>query len=319
MSAIGSALEPGRWRLSTAEIVRIAPECSKLRDDFNAAVTRCAADHPVDRAFDRGCLRQRRGTFHGCQQSVASYRTAGGRARGNRPRRWTRSPPTVQKRLRRALPRPAQWSAKTNGAALPSPAISSRNAISCDDPDRALLQAGGSDHRRDQRDRLPDQPAGTQCRRGSRPRRRSRQGLCRGRPGSARTGPTLGKRSQGNQHASGKIRNSATEVEARRDAGTGRPARPLHGDRAAIVSRRSTSACGARSPTAAREQAVGLAEVNTAVNQMDQMTQQNAAMVEETDGRQPDVGAGKPRAEKPAADLPPFPPRTGSRTTAGHA
>ncbi|MCF3639889.1 methyl-accepting chemotaxis protein [Rhizobium sp. TRM95111] len=34
--------------------------------------------------------------------------------------------------------------------------------------------------------------------------------------------------------------------------------------------------------TAAREQAVGLAEVNTAVNQMDQMTQQNAAMVEET-------------------------------------
>jgi methyl-accepting chemotaxis protein len=34
--------------------------------------------------------------------------------------------------------------------------------------------------------------------------------------------------------------------------------------------------------TAAREQANGLAEVNTAVNQMDQMTQQNAAMVEET-------------------------------------
>jgi len=34
--------------------------------------------------------------------------------------------------------------------------------------------------------------------------------------------------------------------------------------------------------TASREQATGLAEVNTAVNQMDQMTQQNAAMVEET-------------------------------------
>ncbi len=32
----------------------------------------------------------------------------------------------------------------------------------------------------------------------------------------------------------------------------------------------------------AREQSVGLAEVNTAVNQMDQMTQRNAAMVEET-------------------------------------
>ncbi|MFZ3007851.1 MAG: methyl-accepting chemotaxis protein, partial [Phenylobacterium sp.] len=32
----------------------------------------------------------------------------------------------------------------------------------------------------------------------------------------------------------------------------------------------------------AQEQAVGLAQVNTAVNQMDQVTQQNAAMVEET-------------------------------------
>ena len=34
--------------------------------------------------------------------------------------------------------------------------------------------------------------------------------------------------------------------------------------------------------TSAREQSLGLAEVNTAVNQMDQTTQQNAAMVEET-------------------------------------
>jgi methyl-accepting chemotaxis protein len=34
--------------------------------------------------------------------------------------------------------------------------------------------------------------------------------------------------------------------------------------------------------TSTTEQATGLNEVNTAVNQMDQMTQQNAAMVEET-------------------------------------
>ena len=34
--------------------------------------------------------------------------------------------------------------------------------------------------------------------------------------------------------------------------------------------------------TAAREQATALAEINTSVNQMDQMTQKNAAMVEET-------------------------------------
>jgi len=34
--------------------------------------------------------------------------------------------------------------------------------------------------------------------------------------------------------------------------------------------------------SSAKEQAVGLSEVNSAVNQMDQVTQQNAAMVEET-------------------------------------
>jgi len=34
--------------------------------------------------------------------------------------------------------------------------------------------------------------------------------------------------------------------------------------------------------TAAQEQATGLQEVNTAINQMDQVTQRNAAMVEET-------------------------------------
>jgi methyl-accepting chemotaxis protein len=34
--------------------------------------------------------------------------------------------------------------------------------------------------------------------------------------------------------------------------------------------------------TSAKEQSVGLSEVNTAVNQMDQVTQQNAAMVEQT-------------------------------------
>lgn len=34
--------------------------------------------------------------------------------------------------------------------------------------------------------------------------------------------------------------------------------------------------------TVAREQATGLEEINTSVNHMDQMTQQNAAMVEET-------------------------------------
>lgn len=49
--------------------------------------------------------------------------------------------------------------------------------------------------------------------------------------------------------------------------------------------------------TSAREQSVGLSEVNTAVNQMDQVTQQNAAMVEEANaaGAQLAVEAGRLR------------------------
>jgi methyl-accepting chemotaxis protein len=43
--------------------------------------------------------------------------------------------------------------------------------------------------------------------------------------------------------------------------------------------------------TSAREQSTGLAEVNTAVNQMDQVTQQNAAMVEETNAASASLAA----------------------------
>ena len=43
----------------------------------------------------------------------------------------------------------------------------------------------------------------------------------------------------------------------------------------------------------AREQSVGVAEINTAINQMDQMTQQNAAMAEETNAAVT-ISAGKP-------------------------
>ena len=45
--------------------------------------------------------------------------------------------------------------------------------------------------------------------------------------------------------------------------------------------------------TSAKEQSVGLAEVNTAVNQMDQVTQQNAAMVEEANAAGARYGIGE--------------------------
>ncbi|MVA26222.1 HAMP domain-containing methyl-accepting chemotaxis protein [Agrobacterium vitis] len=66
--------------------------------------------------------------------------------------------------------------------------------------------------------------------------------------------------------------------------------------------------------TAAQEQSVGLGEVNTAVNHMDQATQQNAAMVEEMNA----AGAGLAQESGKLAELlGQF--RTGDNRQAGHA
>ena len=71
-----------------------------------------------------------------------------------------------------------------------------------------------------------------------------------------------------------------SQVETRRRAGRRRPARRW----TSIVDQvdRDQRAWSPRSPPRPSEQATGLQQVNTAVNQMDQVTQQNAAMVEES-------------------------------------
>ena len=73
------------------------------------------------------------------------------------------------------------------------------------------------------------------------------------------------------------IRNSAVEVEGgvRLVTATGEALKVIEKHIVSINGQLDAIA------TSAREQSVGLAEVNTAVNQMDQVTQQNAAMVEE--------------------------------------
>ena len=50
--------------------------------------------------------------------------------------------------------------------------------------------------------------------------------------------------------------------------------------------------------TSAQEQSVGLSEVNTAVNQMDQVTQQNAAMVEETSAASANLASESARLQQ---------------------
>ncbi|SES28075.1 HAMP domain-containing methyl-accepting chemotaxis protein [Rhizobium sp. NFR03] len=74
------------------------------------------------------------------------------------------------------------------------------------------------------------------------------------------------------------IRNSSVEVQSgvKLVSETGDALRTIEGYVVTINQHMDAIA------TSAREQSVGLAEVNTAVNQMDQVTQQNAAMVEES-------------------------------------
>ncbi len=74
------------------------------------------------------------------------------------------------------------------------------------------------------------------------------------------------------------IRNSADEVSngVRLVEATGEALKVIEGHVVVINTQLDAIA------TSAREQSTGLAEVNTAVNQMDQVTQQNAAMVEES-------------------------------------
>jgi methyl-accepting chemotaxis protein len=73
------------------------------------------------------------------------------------------------------------------------------------------------------------------------------------------------------------IRNSSAEVDngVKLVSATGEALKTIEGYIVTINQHMDAIA------TSAREQSVGLSEVNTAVNQMDQVTQQNAAMVEE--------------------------------------
>ena len=74
------------------------------------------------------------------------------------------------------------------------------------------------------------------------------------------------------------IRTSATEVQSgvKLVSDTGQALKTIEGYIVTVNQHMDAIA------TSSKEQSVGLAEVNTAVNQMDQVTQQNAAMVEES-------------------------------------
>ena len=151
-----------------------------------------------------------------------------------------------------------------------------RDAVSAMSEIETLGAADQPDHRRDRRDRLPDQPAGAERRGRGGAGRRRRPRLRRRRQRSARARPALGRRRQGDQGADLDL---VQPGGPRRAAGRREPATALDRIVAKVGEINQLVASIAAS---AKEQALGLHEVNSAINQMDHVTQQNAAMVQES-------------------------------------
>ncbi len=272
MATVGAALEKLAAGDLTAEIARISPEYSKLRDDFNTAVS----------------------ALHGVIQSIAQstevvYGSAGdiSEAANNLSRRTEQQAAALEQTaaaldeitstVKSASERAAEAREmvnETKGSAAKSGDIV-RNAVA------AMSRIEGSSSRISQIigviDEIAFQTNLLALNAGVEAARAGEAG--RGFAVVAQEVRELAQRSAGAaKEIKELIRNSATEVE------TGVTLVRSTGDALteieALVNRVNETV--ASIATAAREQATGLQEVNTAVNSMDQMTQQNAAMVEET-------------------------------------
>ncbi len=272
MATVGSALEKLASGDLTAEIGRIAPEYSKLRDDFNTALTAL------------------RGVIQSIAQSTeVVYESAGdiSEAANNLSRRTEQQAAALEETaaaldeitstVKSASDRASEAREmvnETKGSAAKSGDIV-RNAIA------AMSRIEGSSSRISQIigviDEIAFQTNLLALNAGVEAARAGEAG--RGFAVVAQEVRELAQRSAGAaKEIKELIRNSATEVETGVSLvrSTGDALMEIEG----LVNRVNEHV--ASIATAAREQATGLAEVNTAVNSMDQMTQQNAAMVEET-------------------------------------
>ncbi len=272
MATVGSALEQLARGDLTAEISRISPEYAKLRDDFNTAVTAL------------------RGVIQSISQSTeVVFESAGdiSEAANNLSRRTEQQAAALEETaaaldeitstVKNASDRAAEAREmvnETKGSAAKSGDIV-RNAIA------AMSRIEGSSSRISQIigviDEIAFQTNLLALNAGVEAARAGEAG--RGFAVVAQEVRELAQRSaSAAKEIKDLIRTSANEVETGVTLvrSTGEALSEIE----ALVNRVNDTV--ASIATAAREQATGLAEVNTAVNSMDQMTQQNAAMVEET-------------------------------------
>ena len=248
-------------------------EYAQIKSDFNEAIDKLKQTMLTVVSSTGGDPLRLAGNFGRLRRSVAPHRAAGGQPRRDR-RRARRNHGDGQEVGRRGEPR----ARRGGGRRRRRQAERRRGAPSGrrDGRHRQVRAADQPDHRRDRRNRLPDQSARAERRRRGGPGGRRGTRLCGRRLGSARAGAALRGSRQGDQGPDLTLRprrsiraSSWSPKPANRSSGSWRR------------SPRST-AWSATSPLAAQEQATGLQQINAAINQMDQVTQQNASMVEES-------------------------------------
>ena len=179
----------------------------------------------------------------------AAHRAAGLQPRGDRGLDGADGGDRQAER-RRTRSRPTSSSTSANqiaerGGAVVGDAVDAMSRI------EESLAEDRRHHRRDRRDRLPDQPAGAQRRGRGGARRRGRQGLRGGRRRGAHARPALGRGGEGHQGADPEQRQRG---QGRRQAGQ-RRRRGAAGDRRGRSARSPTSSPRSRPPRRSRRAA----------------------------------------------------------------
>ncbi|TCM58803.1 methyl-accepting chemotaxis sensory transducer with Cache sensor [Rhizobium sp. PP-F2F-G48] len=272
MATIGEALEALAQGDLTAEVPRISPDYAKLRDDFNAAVSSLAgAVTSIARSAD--VVHDNAGDISEAANNLSRRTEQQAAALEETAAALDQITSTVRNASDRAGEAQAMV-AETKSSAEKSGGIV-RNAIA------AMSRIEGSSERIGQIigviDEIAFQTNLLALNAGVEAARAGEAG--RGFAVVAQEVRELAQRSaNAAKEIKGLIRTSSDEVET--GVALVRSTGQALSEIETLVNRVNDHVVSIA--TSAREQATGLQEVNIAVNSMDQMTQQNAAMVEET-------------------------------------
>ena len=215
VDALGSSLSSlAEGNLESALDIEVAPEFAKLKSDFNSAVTHLKSTIAL---VKKGAGSIKLGTEEISQASDdLSRRTE------NQAASLEETAAAVEGDHRYGQQDGARRDARPrNGVGRQGRRREGRRGRPqghrSHERHREFVEADQPDHRRHRRDRVPDQPAGVECRRRSGARRRCRPRLRGRRVRSARSGAALGRSGEGDQGSDfGFDRAGCTRRAARR-------------------------------------------------------------------------------------------------------